>query len=266
MAPCSAKTVSLVGLAVTNSVTALVMRMSRTQADPYFTATAVTMTEVWKLVLCLGLVARARGGSAGLVKALRHEIVDKPMEMVMLSMPSMLYIANNVFMFMAISNLDAATFQLTYQIKILIAAVLSVLFLKRSLHWMQWFSCFTLFMGIALVQQAEGTSGSVDDALVATSAPQSADAIRRLLEHPRVFQEHHLGASAPAPESGAYSDPLVGLAAALAGSFASCGAGIYIEKVASHPDISVSQHSHTYVTSSPPPATCHLPPVMRRRF
>ena len=70
------------------------------------------------------MVMSARGGPSGLVQALRSEIVEKPFEMLKLGAPSLLYLINNIFMFVAISALDAATFQLTYQVKILIAATI----------------------------------------------------------------------------------------------------------------------------------------------
>jgi UDP-sugar transporter A1/2/3 len=48
--------------------------------------------------------------------------------------------------------LDAATFTVSYQLKILATAVFLVLMLKWRLSPMQWFSLFILVAGVAMVE------------------------------------------------------------------------------------------------------------------
>lgn len=55
-------------------------------------------------------------------------------------------------MFMAITYLDAATFQVTYQLKILTTALFAVLLLGKRLQWLQWVSLVLLMAGVALIQ------------------------------------------------------------------------------------------------------------------
>jgi solute carrier family 35 (UDP-sugar transporter), member A1/2/3 len=62
-----------------------------------------------------------------------------------------LVIQNNL-QFVAASNLDAATFQVTYQMKILTTAGFSVLMLRKKLSAMQWMSLLFLAIGVAVVQ------------------------------------------------------------------------------------------------------------------
>jgi len=97
-----------------------------------------------------------------------------------------------------------------------------VAFLQRRLSWMQWFSCFTLIVGIVLVQRA-GSNVPPKAAVPPPSQPGAAGSAAGGVTPGR---EHRLSLPVGDPE-----DALVGLFAALIGSLASCGAGIYIEKV-----------------------------------
>lgn len=53
---------------------------------------------------------------------------------------------------MAASNLDVATFQVSYQMKILTTALFSVILLHRRLSLVKWLSLFFLAVGVAIVQ------------------------------------------------------------------------------------------------------------------
>lgn len=63
--------------------------------------------------------------------------------------------------FVAASNLDVATFQVSYQLKILTTALFSVLLLKRRLTLSRWFALFLLALGVGIVQlQSTSSSGT----------------------------------------------------------------------------------------------------------
>ena len=68
--------------------------------------------------------------------------------------PAALYTLQNSLVYVAISNLDAVTFQVTYQLTILTTVLFSILLLGRSISPRQWLSLILLTFGVALVQLA----------------------------------------------------------------------------------------------------------------
>lgn len=69
--------------------------------------------------------------------------------------PSFLYVIQNNLLYTSASNLDAATYQVTYQLKILTTALFTVLILKRQLIRTQWAALLVLLIGVVFVQLAE---------------------------------------------------------------------------------------------------------------
>ncbi|XP_072532895.1 CMP-sialic acid transporter [Salminus brasiliensis] len=129
------------------------LRYTRTvSVDLYFSTTAVCLTEVIKLFLSLGMLTRESGGFSRLRSTLMEHIFRSPNELLKLSVPSVVYAIQNNMAFLALSNLDAAVYQVTYQLKIPCTALCTVLMLNRSLNRLQWFSVFMLCAGVTLVQ------------------------------------------------------------------------------------------------------------------
>lgn len=65
---------------------------------------------------------------------------------------ALLYTIQKNLLYLAISNLDAAVFQVTYQAKILTTALFSVLLLGKKLSCRKIIGLIVLFLGVALVQ------------------------------------------------------------------------------------------------------------------
>jgi UDP-sugar transporter A1/2/3 len=80
------------------------------------------------------------------------EIIKKPYETLMLLVPAGLYTLQNNLLFIALSRLDAATYQVTYQLKILTTAVFSVFMLGKQLDSTKWISLVILMTGVSLAQ------------------------------------------------------------------------------------------------------------------
>ncbi|KAM7405349.1 hypothetical protein PAMP_012617 [Pampus punctatissimus] len=134
------KYISLAVLVVQNASLILSIRYVRTlPGDRFFATSAVVMAEILKVLTCL------------LIILLQKKYTLK------LAVPSLIYTLQNNLQYIAISNLPAATFQVTYQLKILTTALFSVLMLRKSLSRVQWISLLLLFGGVAIVQvQQEG--------------------------------------------------------------------------------------------------------------
>jgi len=123
----------------------LLMRYTRTKGanqsadgtrEMYLASTAVFMMEVVKLLICVVVVFFQSGSTlSGLASSLHQHIWMSPMEVVKLCVPSLLYTIQNNLLYFALSNLDAATYQVCYQLKILTTALFSVILLQVRPRW-----------------------------------------------------------------------------------------------------------------------------------
>lgn len=74
--------------------------------------------------------------------------------------PATLYALQNNLAFYALTNLDPATYQVAYQLKILTTAIFSVTIMHKHIKRKQWFALFLLFIGVSLVQLPENDLNS----------------------------------------------------------------------------------------------------------
>uniref|UniRef100_A0A8C6VKP4 Solute carrier family 35 member A3 n=1 Tax=Naja naja TaxID=35670 RepID=A0A8C6VKP4_NAJNA len=134
----------------------LTMRYSRTlkeEGPRYLSSTAVVIAELLKITACILLVYKdSKCSLRTLNRVLHDEILNKPMETLKLAIPSGIYTLQNNLLYVALSNLDAATYQVTYQLKILTTALFSVSMLSKKLGVYQWLSLVILMAGVAFVQ------------------------------------------------------------------------------------------------------------------
>ncbi|XP_010881107.1 CMP-sialic acid transporter isoform X2 [Esox lucius] len=144
----------------------VVLRYTRTisSSTMYFSTTAVCVTEVIKLFLSLGMLIKETGSFDRLKATVVQHVFQSPKELLKLSVPSVVYAIQNNMAFIALSNLDAAVYQVTYQLKIPCTALCMVLMLNRTLSRLHWFSIFMLCGGVTLVQwkPAEATKVQVE--------------------------------------------------------------------------------------------------------
>ncbi|XP_018586748.1 UDP-N-acetylglucosamine transporter-like isoform X2 [Scleropages formosus] len=201
MASPQLKYLSLGVLVLQTTSLVLTMRYSRTlpwEGPRYLASSAVVSAELLKILACVLLVFKENGYSIqDLNMVLTQEIVKKHKEVLKLAIPSCIYTLQNNLLYVALSNLDAATYQVTYQLKILTTALFSISMLGRRLGAYQWLSLVILMAGVALVQWPT--------------------------EVPAVPEEKQKQLSA--------SSQLVGVLAVLVACVSSGFAGVYFEKI-----------------------------------
>ena len=109
----SLKYLSLIVLTVQNASLILMIRFSRTIDGPlYIASTAVVMAELFKMVTSLVIIlVECKGNVVNWALLLYQSIIGNPLDTLKLSVPALIYTVQNNLQYVAISNLDAATFQ-----------------------------------------------------------------------------------------------------------------------------------------------------------
>lgn len=156
-----------------------------------------------------------------------------------LAIPALLYTLQNTLQYVAVSNLDAATFQVTYQLKILTTAMFSVLMLGRSLSPRKWLSLLVLVIGVSIVQLPGYTTESVTMESLRDSDskvwPRSLVEIQELGSHAAAHLTRRSGSYEGIKEDRGMVAPemnnSVGLAAVLIACALSGFAGVSFEKI-----------------------------------
>lgn len=141
----------------------LMLRYSRTvsakDGTRYLSSTAVVMVELTKMLTCCLVVFYQKDFSIyDFLRTLRAETLAKPTETAKMLVPSFLYVVQNNLLYVALTNLDAATYQVTYQLKILTTAMFSVVMLNKKLALSQWISLVLLVVGVSMVQLPSGAT------------------------------------------------------------------------------------------------------------
>lgn len=217
--------IPLTALVLQNTSLVLLLRYSRTmKSEKYLSSTAIVTAELIKGFVCLGLVWFENGNKklfplfltlfffeidrsiSRLIRVLNDEIYSKPHDTSKLAIPSGLYAIQNNLLFLALTYLNAATYQVTYQLKILTTALCWVFMLNKTLEKHQWFSLFMLAMGVALV-----------------TWPSPEETIKRLTTQNQIT----------------WLQQCIGFGAVLLASLTSGFAGVYFEKVLKTGPISV---------------------------
>ena len=159
---CQIRNLVLGGLLLQTTSIVLLMRYSKTRLDgghghKYLASVAVLMAECLKLPFCLAMCARVTG-LAGFADLIRTEVVANWRDTLKCSVPAVAYTAQSNLLFIALANLDAPIYQVSYQSKTLFTALFSYLLLGRQLVSSQWLALVLLCAGTVLVSEMGGAA------------------------------------------------------------------------------------------------------------
>ena len=159
----------------------------------YITQTAVIMQEVLKGLACVLLLLKDEGTLSS--------AWEKPNEALKTSVPALLYLVQNNLQYVAVGYLDAATYTVSYQSKVIWSGMLSMVLLGRKLGAHKWLGIALLAAGVATVQ------------IAGSSAPKSA------------------ASSSSSASTTEATGKAVGLVAIILAAMVSALAGVYFEKI-----------------------------------
>jgi UDP-sugar transporter A1/2/3 len=146
MASCSGSMLALVSLILQNTALAILLKLTfREEAKPYASTTAVLCTEVFKLSLCLFVLAQ---------KSTRQipVIILQIWEQKTLFLPALLYVVQSNLLFFSSKRLSPVVYIVCTQMKIITSAGFSRFILGTVLQGSQYVSLMFLVLGIVVVQ------------------------------------------------------------------------------------------------------------------
>lgn len=146
------KLILLAGMVLQNSATVLLGRYTRSGValeERYVVNHLIVVTEIGKLLL--SCVFEHFSSNGELKKSIKENIIDRPKDALKIMIPAMLYLVQNTLLYVALANLAAPLFQVTYQTKLVTTAIVSVIMLNRKYSFQQWVCLVTLSVGVAVV-------------------------------------------------------------------------------------------------------------------
>eukprot|EP01084_Bolivina_argentea_P056434 103301_1 len=148
------KVIVLSLLVLQNATQTLLMRYSRgVLNESYHPTTAVIATECCKFMVCTLLILFGIGESG--IKT-KQSIISKIIYLIKNSgftwVPATCYFLQNSLQYVASENLSSSVYAVLQQMKILSAALASVVILRRHLIWRQWRALILLVSGGLLME------------------------------------------------------------------------------------------------------------------
>lgn len=207
----------------------------------YLTSTAVFLNEVVKLAIALTMALYDVSKSAppslpatSLFFSLTSAVFSG--DSWKLAIPASLGVLSNSLQYIALSNMRAATFQVTFQLQFFATAIFGLIVLRRSIAPRKWGLLLLLLVGVALVQIPDANSEQM-----ALQEDGSSLHFPRSLEEWKAVKKgsgnlHKRSATYEGIEDDIQTiDPrlnaVVGLLAIVGATLASGFGGVYFEKV-----------------------------------
>jgi len=185
--------------------------------------------EIVKLICCAAILlsshiqARKKSVQHGFSEVILECTGEVRNGMMKMLIPAAIYALQNNLLFVALSNLDSTTFQVTYQLKILTTALFMVTMMGRRLSRRKWVALALLMIGVAVVQietlQKPIQAVKPLDQMIA-DAP---------LDHEETDMLSRIRPSVNTSQT--IQNPIMGVLAVLAACVSSGFAGTYFEKI-----------------------------------
>ncbi|KAK5984606.1 Nucleotide-sugar transporter [Trichostrongylus colubriformis] len=126
----------------------------------FLPTTCVFFMEILKLFTCSVMVLVDSGTIVSCARTLHEAIWQKKMETFKVCIPAFAYAIQNNLYYIALANIDATTYTVTYQLRILTTALLSVVMLGKKISTCQWGALSLSGIGVILVQMDASPSSS----------------------------------------------------------------------------------------------------------
>eukprot|EP00434_Breviolum_minutum_P041063 symbB.v1.2.036522.t1/scaffold5177.1/size30143/4 len=159
------KWASLVLLTFVTTWTIFAIKLARSSSKEYLNSSVVLFTELLKLFFSFSLLSLETKSPQMALRSFWLECRSNPLGLLKLCVPGLAYTIQNNLIFLSVDLLSAAVQQVTYQLKILTAALLSVLMLKRTVGRKRWIALCILVTGVMLVQVPRGADQSLEGSL-----------------------------------------------------------------------------------------------------
>jgi len=153
------KLLLLAMMVLQNSATVLVGRYTRSSVpkeELYSVNHLLLVIESSKFLMSAALEFYSTKGR--LYESMMIHIFQRPLDALKILVPALLYLVQNTLLYVALSNLTAPIFQVTYQAKLVTTALVSVVMLQRSYSTQQWICLVVLSLGVAIVVLDTGSS------------------------------------------------------------------------------------------------------------
>lgn len=207
----------------------------------YLTSTAVFLNEVVKLTISLTMalydVSKAAPPSmpaTSLFFSLTSAVFSG--DSWKLAIPAGLGVLSNSLQYVALSNMRAAAFQVTFQLQFLTTAIFGLIVLRRSITPRKWGLLLLLLVGVALVQipDANSEQTSLQDEAVSMHFPRSLEewkAVKGAAANLHKRSATYEGIEEDMQTADPRLNATLGLLAIIGAAIASGIEGIYFEKV-----------------------------------
>ncbi|CAJ0602692.1 unnamed protein product [Cylicocyclus nassatus] len=148
---CSVQFLSMFLLVVEHTGMPFLVRATN-KDKAFLPTTCVFFMEIIKMTICSCVIFYSSGSPTGFLQKMHSTLWVNRIESLKVSVPAFAYALQNNLYYIALGNVDATTYTITYQLRILTTAILSVVMLKKEISVCQWGALTLSGIGVILVQ------------------------------------------------------------------------------------------------------------------